>query len=303
LGQQKNNSRYASDSKNLTCLQICGIPKKKVHGNPHRSHRQFFPSPPRQKTVAKSKQKKTHSNPPMASFSADTPTSPPPKTAATFLREFCERELQDAEEYNRQRMADLSSNASGPNVPPSSPASPAVSATSALSTDDPESISSPLLFAVQHGNFESAILLLAAGANRKYVGPFGTTPLHAATQRGNLELVRAILSAEVDVDARKSSGDSSLHLAVQQRDGKVIVEELINSGADVNADNNLKVTPLLYAAARGHVVIAKLLVAKGANVNAVDDSKNSAMHYAAKCASTEMVKMLIEAGADPDGPK
>jgi ankyrin repeat protein len=49
-----------------------------------------------------------------------------------------------------------------------------------------------------------------------------------------------------------------------------IVELLIAEGADVNARDNYKWTPLNYAAHGGHKEIVELLIAAGADVNARD---------------------------------
>ena len=49
-----------------------------------------------------------------------------------------------------------------------------------------------------------------------------------------------------------------------------VVKVLIQSGADVNAEDENKSTALHMTAFEGHVDVAKVLLQNGANVNAVD---------------------------------
>ena len=78
-----------------------------------------------------------------------------------------------------------------------------------------------------------------------------------------------------------------------------LVKQLISKGADVNAKDELEMTPLEAAVEKGNLSIVKYLVAKGADVN----SKNKLMfgwtplHFAAE-RSLEVVKYLVSKGAD-----
>ena len=73
---------------------------------------------------------------------------------------------------------------------------------------------------------------------------------------------------------------------------------LIAQGADVNMTNWSGVTPLHFAADRGHKEVVQLLVSKGANVNACTKSGSTPMHWAADCGHKDVVEMLILNGAN-----
>ncbi len=49
------------------------------------------------------------------------------------------------------------------------------------------------------------------------------------------------------------------------------VDQLLESGADIEATEEEGTTPLHVAAALGHVAMTKHLIARGANINAVND--------------------------------
>ena len=96
----------------------------------------------------------------------------------------------------------------------------------------------------------------------------------------------------------QEKGISPLHQAAFQ--GSIErVQELISSGADVNAKDEFDWTPLHDAAIQGHTQIVKLLIAAGANVNAQDNEEQyTPLHEAARMNYPEIKKMLIDAGAD-----
>lgn len=94
-----------------------------------------------------------------------------------------------------------------------------------------------------------------------------------------------------------------LHFAA--RDGNIVkVRELLSSSFDVNAFDDLAMTPLHYAAKAGHIEVMKLLLKSGADPNAHEVGKigNTPLREIASECSFEVAKILIDAGADPTIP-
>jgi len=80
-----------------------------------------------------------------------------------------------------------------------------------------------------------------------------------------------------------------------------IVEELLNSGADVNVKGRMiSNTSLIYAIERQSATIVKMLIDAGANVNykVKYATRKSVLHIAVDKQDPTKVKMLIDAGAD-----
>ncbi|KAL9022524.1 MAG: hypothetical protein Q9185_000234 [Variospora sp. 1 TL-2023] len=79
-------------------------------------------------------------------------------------------------------------------------------------------------------------------------------------------------------------------------------EELILLPEHIDAVDALGRSPLIWAAARGHVHNVALLLGAGANPNLLDVQFTSAVSYAAERDHTVCIRLLLEAGADPDPP-
>jgi hypothetical protein len=92
-----------------------------------------------------------------------------------------------------------------------------------------------------------------------------------------------------------------LELIIAVRDGSPSrVQDLLSKGADVEAKDNAKGTPVLWAARGGRTEIVKILLERGANPNVVEHGNNNMtpLIWAAALDNLECVRMLLEHGAD-----
>lgn len=76
------------------------------------------------------------------------------------------------------------------------------------------------------------------------------------------------------------------------------VARALRDGADVEARDARRRTPLLLAAAADHVEVAELLVHVGADPDAVDDRSDTPWLVTGVTGSVAMGRLLLEAGAD-----
>ncbi|XP_011860448.1 PREDICTED: ankyrin-2-like [Vollenhovia emeryi] len=134
-----------------------------------------------------------------------------------------------------------------------------------------------LLEAVKSGNISEVKHLVSEGADVNVVEDF-FTPLYWAAKNKHFSIVEILLDNGAHIDNGDYSRDrgvldllrkkeaeyckSSLHLAA--RLGKLrAVEGLLEKGANVNAQNDRKDTPLHFAAQSGHRHVVQALLAKG----------------------------------------
>jgi len=120
--------------------------------------------------------------------------------------------------------------------------------------------------------------------------------LHEAAHQGDLERMEALLAAGADIDARDDLGLTPLFVALD-RGRTTAARFLIEKGADLRFRGFRQRTLLHMAARCGNLPIARLLVERGAEVNARDSRGVTPLRLAADAGKTEMIAYLIDQGA------
>ena len=187
-----------------------------------------------------------------------------------------------------------------------------------------------LMFGVViHHNTEIIKTLIAAGADIDAVDSVGASVKDYA--------IRASNAAIREMFADKFTVQDKLFIALREAKSIAEIQELLDAGADLKAEDVLGVSAMAYAVLNTNPAIIKMvidagvdvneiggrdskgisalmmaaqintnvdiireLIRAGANVNAVDDNGKSALFYAMDRAGdrTETVSILLESGAD-----
>jgi len=117
-----------------------------------------------------------------------------------------------------------------------------------------------------------------------------------ATQYGAFDRVQEIVQSGFDINERDEENVTLLHwAAINNR--KEIVQYFIKLGADIDAvGGELMSTPLHWATRQGHASIIVILLQSGANPGARDGEGCAAIHLAAQFGHTAIVGYLIAKG-------
>jgi ankyrin repeat protein len=181
--------------------------------------------------------------------------------------------------------------------------------------------STPLQWAVFHGDVAEAKRLLRAGADVKAANKYGATAMTLAAEVGSTEMLKVLLEAGADADSPNPEGQTAL-LAVARTGNVAAAQLLLAEGATVDAREKWGgQTALMWAAARRHPEMMRLLISKGADVNARSTDRDYQRHvtaegrpksldsggltpllYAARENCQACVEVLLERGADIDLP-
>ncbi len=153
-----------------------------------------------------------------------------------------------------------------------------------------------LITAVRAGDIKSAGKQIAANpALLKAADADGSTPLHHAAGFGNLATMKLLLDKGADPNAANKRKSTPLLWGMSE---EAKVRLLIERGANVNQKNVDGRGPLYQAASMANAVPAmKLLIEKGADVNAKTLTGMSPL-IAASRMNVEAARLLIEHGAD-----
>lgn len=151
---------------------------------------------------------------------------------------------------------------------------------------------SPIFLTSFKGKERLSAELVKRGARLDFVQKtLKVTLLHASASGGNLELLETILQRKaVDIHARNKAGITALHYAVQENQFES-VQLLLKYKADVNAESENGVSPLLVAANQGFVSIADLLLQHGARP---DVKRNNVLVEAVEENREEVIQLFIE---------
>jgi ankyrin repeat protein len=154
--------------------------------------------------------------------------------------------------------------------------------------------------AIEEGQTEKALTLIAEGKCLKDVTYDGDTPLHYAAHYGNAEVAKALIDAGVDLEpTTRTYRFKPLYYAASR--GHVAVSRLlVEKGANVESENARGGSALLLASLNGHTAVAQLLIEHGADMNRQVGDNTTPLVGAARFGHVSTVKLLLEKGADPN---
>ena len=168
----------------------------------------------------------------------------------------------------------------------------------------------PLHWAIQTDQSLMVAFWINAGTPLATTNAAGQTALHLAAANGKTEFVRALLSAHAPTDLHDTNGWTPLDAAIQNKQSDCIhlllsenpvatnperglsmslheaaaagnvatLVAILETETNLEARNELGLTPLQVAVTKGHLAAAALLVDKGAHVNVCDPAGNGLLH-------------------------
>lgn len=165
---------------------------------------------------------------------------------------------------------------------------------------------SALHFVRIENEVEACLALLESGAEIDSRDHAGNTPLLSAVQLAYVELVELLLLRGADIKSQNKGGESVLHLWVSRPD-KLLLQKLIDSGAELEVRDFMGATPLAHAKSMleasslppvsGLPSLSTIMKQRG-----VDDSIIRQLEQLPKVERNYGLayELLLEAGANPD---
>jgi ankyrin repeat protein len=123
------------------------------------------------------------------------------------------------------------------------------------------------------------------------------TSLHVASRHGHMDVTRLLLEHGADLEAQDDDKCTPLLLA-SRREYVEVTRILLTYGADREARDSYVRTPLLLASMCGYVEVAGVLLEHGADKDAQDDRGWNPLMHASKMGHMEIVRALLKYGAD-----
>jgi ankyrin repeat protein len=130
------------------------------------------------------------------------------------------------------------------------------------------------------------------------IGPAEEEGFRQAAHDGDLEKVKALLKQGVACDALDQDGHTAFMFAAFNGHSEIVLH-LLDAGAEIDRRDYLDRTALLYASTGPFPETVKILLDRGADPNKVDSDEHfSPLMHAAAEGHLEVVKVLIAHGAD-----
>ncbi|XP_039758038.1 L-asparaginase 1 [Pararge aegeria] len=150
-----------------------------------------------------------------------------------------------------------------------------------------------LLYAIEHDDARAVRKMLDMGADVNAENSEGKTVLHEAILKGNVPIIEYLLKNGANVHLKTRCGETPLLTAIH-KDDHTVINLLKQCGAHLTNADNKSVAEMLSLAARSGMVnrIESLRIA-GADLNATDEIKHTPLHKAVLCNSSDVVRYLL----------
>ena len=163
-----------------------------------------------------------------------------------------------------------------------------------VSTNQAEVITQQeVIEAALYGKIATVETALKQGFKPDSLDPDSRTVLMYAAFNGQTAIAQKLIDAGADVNLQDSIGTSALMFAASAPAGTETVQLLLDSGAQINmVDNNEHFSALMWAAAEGQVENIKLLLKNKADTTLMDIDGDTAESFAAKAGHTAVAEIL-----------
>jgi len=167
---------------------------------------------------------------------------------------------------------------------------------------------SALQEAIQHHE-RVAKLLIDSGAPLFEIDDEDWTLLHQAAYKGRLEIIQVLISKGLDIEAR-TAGNTIEKLSMANATPLLLTTNhsgnlpycssyLVDSGANITAENMSGDQSIHVACRRGYLPTVKVLLEAGADIEARDSVHNETpLLKAASMGKTDVISYLLHKGAD-----
>lgn len=165
----------------------------------------------------------------------------------------------------------------------------------------------PMHISAWHGHLGLVQALIAFGADVNATDKNQYTPLLAAASSAERTISHVIiceilLRKGANPNATTAAGTSVLHYLVRFPPSPhlhILLELLVELGADIDVRDANDETPLQQAAFRGNDETIEYLILKGAGLDNINKIGETALHMASRAGKSEVVRMLLNYDADP----
>lgn len=153
----------------------------------------------------------------------------------------------------------------------------------------------PLSWAACKGDRRAIIVLLAHGADPNTVDIQNSGPVTNAADQGHTACVRLLLEAGGECDPiRPEKKGSPLNCAARNAHDPLLIQTLLDFGANIEACGVDGITPLIHATRRDYHAFAQICLDYGADINAMSTAQHTPLTTAIAHNSHKVLQLLLD---------
>jgi len=136
-------------------------------------------------------------------------------------------------------------------------------------------------------------LIILATSNKDTINSInkrGDSPLVLATYYGNNEVALYLAEHAKEINIQSKNGTPLI--AAIYTNNKVLTEEFLKLGANIEAKDSAGKTPIMYALIAKNIESVKILLSYKADTNVKDNSNNAVIDYAKQTGDEEIISLI-----------
>ena len=126
---------------------------------------------------------------------------------------------------------------------------------------------------------------------------FKNQDIFVSIKNNDVKSIKNYIDSGYDLNKQNNAGNTILIYATIYNNIE-IVKLLLNAGADINKQDKYNETPLILAAYKNNIEIIKLLLSTGADMDKQNNDDETALIIAAIYNNREVIELLLDYGAD-----
>ena len=133
--------------------------------------------------------------------------------------------------------------------------------------------------------------------NIKTFENFNNQDIFTYIKNNDIQSIKNYINSGHDLNIQDNFGHTALIWAARNSDNKEIVKLLLNAGADIDKQNDLGNTALISVSIRSKIKIAKFLLNSGADIDKQNNNGNTALISTAFKNNKKIIELLLDYGA------